>query len=221
MKKVYIAQLNCPSGETLAKDFALRGLDVMGGIVGETDFQYSAGFPVNPHSMQDVREIAEKVGAVWDTLDILVCNYTIFPSDLNQIKRIQDFDRSISAYDANTIGTLRLINAFMPLLEKGNGKRICFVTNLQCSNSFCEEKGFSAEAMCRSAMNVLAHQLFNDLRPDGYTFRLYCEDTASRGQDGYMAEYFLRDRSYEPFDLPHSDENRLVLRDWRAREIPW
>ena len=37
----------------------------------------------------------------------------------------------------------------------------------------------------------------------------------------YAAEYFLRNRSYEIESYKHSDENRLVLRDAYARELPW
>ena len=37
----------------------------------------------------------------------------------------------------------------------------------------------------------------------------------------FAAEYFIRNRSNEPESYRHSDENRLVMRDWMGIEIPW
>lgn len=70
-----------------------------------------------------------------------------------------------------------------------------------------------------AAMN----QLFNGLRPKGYTFRMYCKDPATTPERAgeYAVEYFTRNRSNEPEPYKHSDENRLVLRDWMNIEIPW
>lgn len=67
------------------------------------------------------------------------------------------------------------------------------------------------------------NQLFNGLRPKGYTFRMYCKDPAAapEREGEYAVEYFTRNRSNEPKSYKHSDENRLVLRDWMNIEIPW
>ena len=56
-----------------------------------------------------------------------------------------------------------------------------------------------------------------------YTFRMYCKDPAAAPERAgeYAVEYFTRNRSNEPESYKHSDENRLVLRDWMNIEIPW
>ena len=75
----------------------------------------------------------------------------------------------------------------------------------------------------KAPLNMAMNQLFNGLRPEGYTFRMYCKDPdAAPDKAGeYAAEYFTRNRSNEPESYKHSDENRLVLRDWMNIEIPW
>ena len=62
--------------------------------------------------------------------------------------------------------------------------------------------------------------LFNKLRPEGFTFRCFCADPQEKGI--CAGEYIARGLCYdekEPYI--HSDENRLVMRDCRLREIPW
>ena len=71
--------------------------------------------------------------------------------------------------------------------------------------------------------------LFNDLRPDGYTFRLYhpggirsyiggsdVKGTTARLEPEEAAvpalAYFLGDET---------DEDCLVMKDWRGEEWPW
>lgn len=52
---------------------------------------------------------------------------------------------------------------------------------------------------------------------------MYCKDPAAAPERAgeYAVEYFARNRSNEPESYKHSDENRLVLRDWMNIEIPW
>lgn len=71
--------------------------------------------------------------------------------------------------------------------------------------------------------------LFNHLRPEGYTFRVYHPGwmrTYMRGVKSTQGDmepeeaaapalaYFLQ-------DLPATEEDRLVMRDWQGREWPW
>ena len=52
---------------------------------------------------------------------------------------------------------------------------------------------------------------------------MYCKDPAAAPERAgeYAVEYFTRNRSNEPESYTHSDENRLVRRDWMNIEIPW
>jgi hypothetical protein len=112
----------------------------------------------------------------------------------------------------------------MPLLEKGDDKRICFVNTVGSSNFYCEDTADFPAHVSRAPLNMAAKLLFNELHPEGYTFRIYCKDEhATEEKAGeWAAEFFIRGRSLQPTDPPcHSDENRCVLYDWRARELPF
>ncbi|MBQ6562991.1 MAG: hypothetical protein IJL88_03690 [Clostridia bacterium] len=115
---------------------------------------------------------------------------------------------------------LRAINAFFPWLEKADGRRIAVITSRKCSVNMTE--GFSefGDHLSTAPLNMAMNQLFNALRPKGYTFRMYAR-AAKDGYDPFACEYILRNRSNEPEAYKHSDENRLVLRDSMNIEIPW
>ena len=81
--------------------------------------------------------------------------------------------------------------------------------------------------MSKTALNMAVKILFNHLRPEGYTFRVY--------HPGWMRTYMSGVKNtradMEPeeaaapalayFLADLADEGRLVLRDWRGREWPW
>ena len=111
----------------------------------------------------------------------------------------------------------------MPLLQKGEGKRICVVTTLDSSNNYTRGSDNFARHISKAPLNMALNQLFNKYRPDGFTFRVYCKDMDAGPEKAgeFAAEYFTRNRSNEPESYQHSDENRLVMRDWMGIEIPW
>ena len=124
------------------------------------------------------------------------------------------------AYDYNTLGVIRAINAFLPLLEKGEGKRIAVITNRESSNNLTRTGAGFGDHMAHAPLNMAMNQLFNGLRPEGYTFRLYVPENPD-AYDPFAAEYILRNRSVDAESHRHSDEDRLVLRDAMNLELPW
>ncbi len=226
-KVVMIAGAGDPVGARLVKDFLKAGYKVIAGrLKGQ-----QAGFPegvqtveLDPLSQDSAKAAAKAVREQVEAIDLLVVNYDCcVEPDPKTILEQPDFQGLKAAYDYNSLGPLRAVQAFLPLLEKGEGKRICAVTSVESSNNaargICDYPGHISKAPLNMAMN----QLFNGLRPKGYTFRMYCKETdAAPEQAGAFAvEYFTRNRSNEPESYKHSDENRLVLRDHMGIEIPW
>jgi hypothetical protein len=124
-----------------------------------------------------------------------------------------DYEGLKAAYGSTAVLLLEKVSAALPRLEKGGAKRLCFVNKLSSSVNLAAlmEGGF--ERMAAAACNMAIKTLFNRLRPLGYTFRLYgAADLAGEGECGYIAEYCLRNRSFEEESAQHSDENRLVMR---------
>lgn len=111
-----------------------------------------------------------------------------------------------------------VVETMKPHLEKGK-RRIALLTTLRSSIRCHEGADLVPQEMVQAALNMMMKLYFNQLRPEGYTFRVFAE-----GEQGGLtaADYFLEDLCYDPKEpYIHSDENRLVMRDGMLNEIPW
>lgn len=112
------------------------------------------------------------------------------------------------------------IEAALPLLRKGNLKRIGMITKKASSVSYCKDDHNYGQHMAWAGINMVGKIYFNLLRPEGFTFRWYCEGGNAGGMSA--GEYLLSGLCYDPKEpYCHSDENRFVMRDSYLREIPW
>lgn len=112
------------------------------------------------------------------------------------------------------------IEAALPLLRKGNLKRIGMITKKASSVSYCKDDHNYGQHMAWAGINMVGKIYFNLLRPEGFTFRWYCEEGNTGGMSA--GEYLLTGLCYDPKEpYCHSDENRFVMRDSYLREIPW
>lgn len=69
--------------------------------------------------------------------------------------------------EVNAVGPYRVTRAFLPLLRKGNGPRLLFVTSRMGSIGDGPSGGGSAYRMSKSALNMLGANLAVSLRSDG------------------------------------------------------
>jgi hypothetical protein len=128
----------------------------------------------------------------------------------------------LSGYQSTAIGLLEAVSRVLPLMEQGPGKRLCFITPLSSCINFAGSLEGGFERIISASCNMAIKTLFNRLRPAGYTFRLYgAENLENSGECSYMADYFIRNRSFEEESPVHSDENRLVIRGRLEIEYPW
>lgn len=226
-KVVMIAGAGDPVGARLIKDFLKAGCTVIAGLLTGQQACFPEGvraLEIDPLCQASAKKAAEAVREQGGAIDMLVVNYDCcLRPDPKTILEKPDYEGLKAAYEYNSLGPLRAIQAFLPLLEKGEGKRICVVTSGSSSNNstrgICDYPGHMSKAPLNMAMN----QLFNGLRPKGFTFRMYCKETdaAPERVGAFAVEYFTRNRSNEPESYKHSDENRLVLRDHMSIELPW
>lgn len=112
------------------------------------------------------------------------------------------------------------IEATIPLLRKGELKRIGMITKKESSISNCRDDCNYGQHMAWAGINMVGKLYFNLLRPEGFTFRCYCAEENAGGMTA--GEYLLSGFCYDPNEpYIHSDENRFVMRDSHLREIPW
>src|SRR5689334_16126278 len=117
-------------------------------------------------SMESAKTAAEIVKQQIDHLDVLINNAgvnseTIYPT----IREPQDYDEMHRLYDVNTLGSLRVVEAFLPLMERGQTKRLCFISSEAGSISRMERTSWFGYCMSKAALNMGVKILFNDLHP--------------------------------------------------------
>lgn len=184
--------------------------------------------PLDVSSSEAVYAAAKLVAQKTDRIELLINNAGVnSPSMLRSIREPQDYSEMHRLYDVNALGPLRMVEAFLPLTDRGSLKRLCFVSSEAGSIGRTQRTAWYAYTMSKAALNMGAHVLFNHLRPEGYTFRVYHPGWVR----SYMAGVKNTQGDLEPeeaavpalgyFLEAKIDEDQLVMRDWRGEEWPW
>jgi len=175
-----------------------------------------------------VKVAAELVQALTDHLDVLISNAGITSETSSfTIREPQDYNDMHHLYNVNALGALRVVEAFLPLMEQGHSKRLCFVSSEAGSISRSERTSWFGYCMSKAALNMGVKILFNDLHPAGYTFRVY--------HPGWMRSYMHGDKNMDatlepeeaatyamPILLNNREaEDRLVMIDYEGKEWQW
>jgi NAD(P)-dependent dehydrogenase (short-subunit alcohol dehydrogenase family) len=130
-------------------------------------------------------------------------------------------------HNINAVGPLRVVEAFLPLMERSNRKPLCFVSSEAGSIQRCSRDSWYGYAMSKAALNRGVKIMFNHLRSAGYTFRLYHPGWVQSymgGTKNSAAELTPEESAragIEFFINPISDEDHLVMFDWRGEVWPW
>ena len=184
--------------------------------------------PLDVSSMDSVQLAVELVSAHTPHLDVLISNAGVNSETIHAtIREPQDYDEMHRLYDVNTLGALRVVEAFLPLLEKGPTKRLCFISSEAGSISRAERKSWFGYCMSKAALNMGAKLLFNDLHPAGFTFRVY--------HPGWVRSYLHGEKNMEATLEPEEaaaqalpillnereNEDQLVLVDHAGQAWPW
>ena len=136
------------------------------------------------------------------------------------------FDRNVirSLYEANVLWPMAALEAFLPLLDAGEGKRLCFLTSAEASINETRAIDGYAYKLGKAAMHNFFQMISNKLTPSGYTLRVYDpmqSDVAPEPAAEGAFNYFVRRRGTENKNPLRDDETRLVLRDALGREHTW
>lgn len=171
-----------------------------------------------------VEEIAELGRTSERAVELLVVQIdTAYDGEDGPVGTPHDYD-AMAAFVAERIYEAgEVVEQCLPALEKGRMKRIAFLTRSSGSIRECTDRDHFAEHMILAGVHMRAKLLYNRLRRDGYTMRLYAADDGEvlPGQisaGAYVDMNFCYDAE-EPYI--HSEENRFVMRDKTFRELSW
>ncbi len=187
--------------------------------------------PLDVSRMDSVQAAAQTVGSMAARVDVLINNAGVnSPTSERSIRQPQDYDEMRRLIEVNTLGPIRMVEAFLPLMDRGGMKRLCFVSSEAGSINRSARPAWYGYCMSKAALNMAVRNLFNCLRPDGYTFRVYhpgwVRSYIGGGTKNMNAELEPEAAAqpavaYFTSVLAGGEEDRLVMRDWQGREWPW
>jgi NAD(P)-dependent dehydrogenase (short-subunit alcohol dehydrogenase family) len=184
--------------------------------------------PLDVGSGASVQAAAQSVDESTDHIDLLISNAGISAQGgRNPIREAQDYAAMLHVYDVNALGALRVVEAFLPLCDRGAMKRLCFVSSEAGSIERSTRTAGYGYCMSKAALNMATKIMFNDLHPQGYTFRVYYPGWLRT----YMSGVKSTQANLEPeegaalaiplFLADREDEDHLVMIDYQGREWPW
>lgn len=101
------------------------------------------------------------------SLDCLVNNAAILgPMDHGASGGL-DFSAILKVIEVNAIGSLRMCEAFWPLLERGQQRLIVNISSEAGSIGLCGREGWFGYGMSKAALNMMSAQFHNAIRPRG------------------------------------------------------
>lgn len=185
--------------------------------------------PLDVASLESVQAAALRVSQRVEHVDLLINNAGVISSTSNErkISDGQDYDEIRRVFEVNTLGPIRVVESFLPLVEHSALKRLCFVSSEAGSIGSGYRTSWYGYDMSKAALNMAVKTMFNDLRPQGYTFRLYhpgwirsymsgVKNTAATLEPEEAARYALAYFLDEPVN-----EDELTLQDYQGKTWPW
>jgi NAD(P)-dependent dehydrogenase (short-subunit alcohol dehydrogenase family) len=240
MPSVIITGADRGFGLSLCREFLSRGWTVFGGkFLNDYNFleqecEKNRNFHFVPLDVSDRESVAKArdfVAEKTGSLDMLISNAALMGQVQCSIDEPpMDLQAPWEYFCVNALGPTIMVEYFLPLLDKGSVKRLCFVSSeVSCISLMKHRIGNSYPyPMSKSSMNMSVRLMHNLLFPQGYTFRLYHPGWMKKQEpDGSLSEFAVHDpaitavHAAKYFDTPLGDEHRLVMYDYMSQEWPY
>jgi NAD(P)-dependent dehydrogenase (short-subunit alcohol dehydrogenase family) len=218
MKKVVlVTSLDTVFSERLAVIFAREGFEVF--ALGKNPIEGVTLLPLNPYEAATaLKEKTGKLDFLLDTTDVR------FPKDLFTVREGIDREVIEQVYRQNVLASMALLEAFLPLLDQGEGKRIFYLTSAEASINETRRTDHFAYNMSKAALHQFIQMTRNKLAPKGYTFRVFDpmeKEVSPEAVAESAYNYITRRRGIENHDPLRDDEDNLVFRDAQGRQHSW
>ena len=240
MRNVIITGADRGLGLSLSKEFLARGYRVFAGKFLE---EYSLleqlrerepnlrVLRLDVNDRDSIEAARERVRAETDSMDMLISNAALMGRvSCSLYEPPMDLESVWNSFSVNALGAARMVEYFLPLLDRGGMRRLCFVSSeVSCINLMKTSRdGGFPYPLSKSSLNMCVRLMHNLLFPQGYTFRLFHPGWMKRvmpdGTRSEMARYdpdFTAERASKYFEMPLRDEQRLVMYDFLGQEWPY
>jgi NAD(P)-dependent dehydrogenase (short-subunit alcohol dehydrogenase family) len=115
-----------------------------------------------------VRAACDEVTKQTDALEILLNNAAILPEGARGPLERLNIEAGLAMFDTNSLGPLRVTQAFLPLLRAGKRKLVVNVSSEAGSIADCWRTDDHLYCMSKAALNMQSAILKNDLEPGGF-----------------------------------------------------
>ncbi len=156
-------------GEALARRLAASGWRVFAGVLSPPSAAAGNIQPIvlDVGSDASVAQAFREVSASTGHLDLLINNAAVLGDITRVLPEPLDFPEMLAVYNVNTLGALRVSQAFLPLLLAGRDKQVVNVSSEAGSIGTCRREGWYAYAMSKAALNLQSALLHRILRRHG------------------------------------------------------
>jgi len=216
-KTALVTCLDTVFDETLAAIFAREGFQVF--ALGSKPIENVMLLPQDPYkAAAALKEKTGKLDFLLDTTNVRSAKDTFTVRDGIDAKVIEQ------VYRQNVLVSMTLLEAFLPLLDQGENKRLFYLTCADASINETRQIDHFAYNMSKAALHQFIQMTRNKLASKGYTFRVFDK------MDGYVSpeaaaesayNYITRRRGTENHDPLRDDEENLVFRDAQGRQHTW
>jgi NAD(P)-dependent dehydrogenase (short-subunit alcohol dehydrogenase family) len=174
---------------------------------------------------EDLKEAAAALEKDYGHIDIYVeVSDERSPSDNFNVRSGLDEKLVHDLFEANVVCPLSRLEAFLPLIDSGDGRRLCYLTSAEASINETRGTDGYGYKMAKAALHNCLQITRNVLAPKGYTIRAYdplYTEVSSEASAEAALNYFTRRRGVERGDERRDDEGNLVFRDAYGRQHAW
>lgn len=145
------------------------------------------GFAVDVSNTAQVKVVAQQISQQLTQLDVLINNAGVILDSANHDLAHADPDLVLKTFDINTVGALRMTQAFLPLLEKSSAPRI---VNVSSGMGGLSEMGagYPAYRLSKTALNALTTFTVADLNNPKFKVNSICPGWVRTDMGGGQAD---------------------------------
>jgi len=212
---VLLSSMEKPFDEKLAEVFVRENYTV---------YAMASNAPLNVRKLSsDPLTAAKELGEDSGRLDFLLDTTDISdPEDRFTIRDGINFSLTEEVFKKNVVFSMSVLEAFLPLLEQGYGKRLFYLSSINASINHTKSQDHFAYNMSKAALHQFIQMTRNKLLGKGYSYRifdpLYSEIDPSLAAEAAF-NYISRRRGIE--GPQRDDEDNIVLRDAYGRLHSW
>jgi len=233
IKTVFISGADKGLGFSLAQRFLQAGIHVFAGQydpdsglpgLAESFPQGLTVIPLDVTQMDSVSRAASQVAEFVPALDVLINNAGVMLETRTPLPEL-DLTRLpvLETLEVNTLGPLRMVQQFLPLLEKGGRKLIINISSEAGSIGNCWRESEFAYSMSKAALNMQSKILQNYLKPRGFKILALHPGWMRTDMGGTEADIHPDEAADGIFRLADRDwmpDDEIYL-DYHGQPLPW